>query len=187
MTTVAVEELFVTPERRNEVVLELIDGHDQKHDQAHKRLRDDFRELDFKVADAIKALHAKVEATEDVVVKLANTPVDITNVVMTPKIVASIVFVVVGIAGGMWASTSGLRAGIDRIDTQIKSDQRVADANAKNILTQMDADKRVAEVTAKMRELTDAQMKADINALKAEVRLSQITLGQLQEKLAGRR
>lgn len=112
-------------------LLELIDEHNQKHDAAHKRLRDDLRELEEKVADGLRPLVEQQHAHGSRLDALANTPIDVSKVMFAPKVVVAIITVVLSISVGMWASNSGLRSDVRDILTRMASEQRVSDANAK--------------------------------------------------------
>ena len=139
------------PDRRSSVeerrrvnlagLLELLDAHDKKHDEAHRRLRHDFRELEERHIDGLKALAEKQSATAASVKEISLTPIDAAKLVFTPKIVLSVIGIVVTIYGGIWAQNSGLRSDV------------------RDILTQMAAEKRVADVNAKLLEVNNATIK----------------------------
>lgn len=112
-------------------LLELIDEHNKKHDEAHKRLREDFRELESKVTDAIRPIVEKQQTIHGRVEALANAPVDVSKVMFAPRVVFAIITVVLSLSVGFWASNSGLRSDVRDILTRMASEQRVSDSNAK--------------------------------------------------------
>lgn len=137
--------------------LELLDATDQKHAEAHKRLRLDFRELELRMDESLKVLGDRLVANQvrlNDVATLASTPVDVTKLVLTPKIVATIVTVILTVFGGMWATTTGLRSDLRDILTRMASEQRVSDANAKLIELNNATINRALESNA--RELKDS-------------------------------
>lgn len=172
-----------------EGVMAIIDDMDQKHLEAHKRLRKEYEDIEAKMAEGFKTLsdgqmlnRARIAEQEQAIKALASTPIDATKLVMTPKIVASIVFVVVGLSGGMWASTSGLRSDVRDILTRMASEQRVADANAKLLEVNNTTISRALEANSK-------EMKESLGAVTRRQELQQYEIQQLKEtimKLAAR-
>lgn len=114
-------------------LLELIDQHNAKHDDAHRRLRTDLRALEQQVEDSLKLLVEKQHAINGRLETVASTPVDVTKLVLRPPVLFAVVAVVLSISVGFWASNSGLRSDVRDILTRMASEQRVSDANAKLI------------------------------------------------------
>jgi hypothetical protein len=119
-------------------VLELVEKTDVKHDDAHKRLRIDFRELEERLVDATRTIgehqresDKRLHDFDSRLTKLSETPLDVSKVMFAPKVVISIVFTVVAIYGAMWAQNLGLRSDVRDILTQMAAEKRVTDANAK--------------------------------------------------------
>jgi hypothetical protein len=112
-------------------LLELLDQHNRKHDEAHRRLREDLRELELKIVEGLKQLIEKQQQNSGRIDTLVNTPVDAAKLMLTPRIVFTIVVVVLSISVSFWASNSGLRSDVRDILTRMASEQRVSDANAK--------------------------------------------------------
>lgn len=155
--------------------LELLDQTDQKHAEAHQRLRTDLRELESRTDDALRLLRDAM-ATKSQVADMANEPIDVTKLVLTPKIVASIIFVVVGIAGGMWASTSGLRSDLRDMATQLKSDQRVADERALRVSDNYDVIKEALSNNSR-------EMKESIAEIKRRQDMLTLQYNELNDKI----
>jgi hypothetical protein len=158
-------------------LLELITLNDHKHDEAHRRMRSDFRELEQRCEDAQKLLAEKIHANTSRLVELSTTPVDVTKLVATPKIIASIVGTALLVAGGMWASNGGLRSDVRDILTRMSSEQRVTDANAKLIEANNATIKvALADNTREMRDaLATISKRQDLLTLQYNELNSQIT------------
>ena len=157
-------------------MLELLDQTDIKHDEAHKRLRSDFRELEQQLIDGLKSLAEKQHEMNDRMTELATTPVDVTKLVLTPKIVVSIIFIVVGIAGGMWASTAGLRSELQVVSAKMTADQRVADERA-----QRSNDNNTVIKDALSNSSRD--IKEQISAITKRQELQQLQIQAMQESI----
>lgn len=135
-------------------LLELLEQADHKHDDAHRRLRTDLRELELRIDDGLKLLAEKQQTVNTRITELVNTPVDVTKLVLTPKIVVSVVIVVLSISGGMWAANGGLRSDVRDILTRMATEQRVSDANSKLVEVNNATVNRALENNT--RELKDA-------------------------------
>jgi hypothetical protein len=135
-------------------LLELLQHTDEKHDEAHKRLRESYRELDQRLDDGLRLLADKQHASNTRLTEMATTPVDVTKLVLTPRIVASVVAIVLAISGAMWAQNAGLRSDVRDILTRMDSEKRVTDANAKLLEVNSTTINRALENNA--RELKDA-------------------------------
>lgn len=135
-------------------LLELIDQHNNKHDQAHRRLRLDFRELEARVSEDIKPFLDRQQIITSRLDTLVNTPVDVSKMVFTPKVVIGIIATVLSISVGMWASNSGLRSDVRDIITTMAQERRVSDANAK--LLEVNNTTIKTALTDNTRELKDS-------------------------------
>lgn len=157
-------------------ILELIDQTDLKHADAHKRLRDDFAKFEERVDDALKLFSDRQQSIMSRLSDLVNTPVDITKVVATPKIIIGIVVTIVSVFGGVWAVTSDLRSDVRDILTRMQSEQRVTDANAKLLELNNATINRALESNA--RELKDS-----IAAVNKRQELLQLQYAQLNDQM----
>ena len=160
-------------------LLELISKADEKHDDAHKRLRGDFRELEERLEVSSKLLADKINANSAKIAELsalATTPIDITKLVATPKIIASIVITALSVAGVMWAANGGLRSDVRDILTRMATEQRVSDANAKLL--------ELNNVTIKS-ALTDntREMKASLEAISKRQDLLTLQYNELNSQI----
>lgn len=137
-----------------EGLLEILDQYDKKHVEAHQRLRTDFRDLDERVADSLRLLNEKQNATNTKLTELVSTPLDVTKVVLSPKIVGTIIGILVVFLGGLWGTNSGLRSDVRDILTRMAVEQRVSDANAKLLETNNAVVSRAIE--SNTREMKDS-------------------------------
>lgn len=158
-------EIMAT-ERRQDGLYQAIAQNDAKHDAAHKRLREDFRELQEQHENMLTALGVlRDRATENAnkIGKLAETPPNVENVIMTPRVMISIVVFTVGIVGGIWSSTYGLRSDV------------------RDILTRMEAQKSAYDSTAKLQEVQSNSLRTSVDDMKRRQELQQYEIQALKE------
>lgn len=160
------------PEGTMGVLLQMVSQNDQKHDDAHKRLRVSFRELEDRIEsnfeylrDGFMANRARMDALE----KQAGMPVDVTKLVLTPRVVVAIVVASLTLAGGIWASTAGLRSDV------------------RDILTRMEAQTATYESVAKLQEVQSNALKTAVDDMKRRQELQQYEIQQLKEVILGRK
>ncbi len=94
------------------VLLQLVEQNDEKHEDGHRRLRQDWRELERRVVTLESAQHAASLHFA----KLDNTRVDVTALQFGTKTVIGIVAICLGLAAGQWAvvvSVSSLTSKVD--------------------------------------------------------------------------
>ncbi len=144
-------------------LIQMIENVDEKHQDAHARLRADFRALEAEVNKGFQSLREGYMTNRAKIDEVEKMPVDAMKLMLTPRIVASIVVSALLMAGGIWASTSGLR-----------SDMR-------DVLTRMDAQKTAVDTTAKMQELQANTLRNNIDELKRRQELFQYELTALKE------
>lgn len=112
---------------------EYIDSVDQKHEDAHKRLRESLRDIEQKLEsnyeyfrDRVEANKSRIEHIALTVEALGRAPVNIDKILFTPRVVVAIVVSLLSIYGFFLASTSSLRSDLHDLKTQIEARQ-VAD------------------------------------------------------------
>lgn len=99
-----------------------------------------------------------------------------------------LVITIVAAAIGSVLAVKSAQGNIEKAQNSLDKAQIELAATLKTMSAQMSADKQVADANAKVTELTNAQMKAAIENLTRELRMTQVTVQQLQEKvLVGRR
>lgn len=144
-------------------LLQMIELNDQKHDDAHKRLRTDLRELETQVNAGFQSLREGYSANVNKIEALAAKPLDATKLVLAPRVVVSIVACSIGLAGAVWASTAGLR-----------SDMR-------DILTRMEAQKQASEAAGRLQEVQTSAIKTSVDEMKRRQELQQYEIQNLKE------
>ena len=146
-------------------LLELLDQTDQKHEDAHKRLRSDFRLLEERVDDAFKLLNEGHLANKQRITEVANTPIDPSKVMFTPKIVGSIVGTALLVSGSMWAFNTGMRSDV------------------RDILTRMEAQKTAIEQAVKLQDVQTASIKTSVDEMRRRQELQQMQIAELKESI----
>ncbi len=109
------------------VVLQMIHQNDKKHEEGHKRLRTDLRDVDERL-ESIETDHTKLSAR---ILKMESAPPEVAQLRFSPAIVVFIVTTAVSISGGIWASTAGLREHMISIDARLATQAETEKANAK--------------------------------------------------------
>lgn len=159
-----VEADSMTPPNADSL-LQMIGQNDEKHDAAHERLRYDLRALEAQVDAGFQALRASDATLLGDMKAMAATPVDVAKLVLAPRLVASIVAAALLMAGGMWASTSGLRSDV------------------RDILTRMEAQKTAGEAVAKVQEVQSITLRAAVDDLKRRQELQQSDIQVLKDAI----
>lgn len=151
-----------------EGMLQMVEQIDQTHREAHTRLRSEIARL----ADTVESnftYHSEREGqlrtkVTSVAAKL-DSPIDATRLVLTPKVVATVVAFAVTIAGGVWASTAGLRSDV------------------RDILTRMDAQQQAARANADVQKVTADALKTAVEDMRRRQELQQYEIQNLKEAI----
>ena len=159
--------MAVTPNTL-EGLLQMVEGIDQTHREAHTRLRTELANLSDTVESNFTyhteregQLRAKVTS---VAAKL-DSPIDATRLMLTPKVVAVIVGFAVTVSGGVWASTAGLRSDV------------------RDILTRMDAQQQAARAQADVQKVTADALKTAVEDMRRRQELQQYEIQNLKEAI----
>lgn len=108
-------------EKRQSVVLEMVQTIDEKHDDAHHRLRQDYRSLERRLT----ALETAKVATELHLARIdATPPPDVTKLQWTTRTVMGVVVFCVGLAAGQITLNARLEA---NVKAMIDQNARVQD------------------------------------------------------------
>jgi len=156
--------------------LEILDQTDQKHTDAHQRLRTDFRELETRLDEAMKLLGEAHGANRAKLAELAATPVDMTKLVLRTPVVVSIILVICSIVGGMWASTSGLRSNIDKVVIQMEAASALAAERAQRVADNNGVIKDALATNSR-------DLKEQISLITKRQELQQLQIQQMQESI----
>ncbi len=79
-------------------LLQMIQQNDEKHEEGHRRLREDYRSLERKIT----SLETAKVATDLHLARIDSTPVDVTKLSFTPRTIIAIVIAAVSVAAGQW-------------------------------------------------------------------------------------
>jgi hypothetical protein len=125
----------------------------------HHRLRTDIRALDVRIEHLEDA-----QSKNDVqFTKIATKPVEVAELHFTSSVVLTIVTVCLTIAGGMWASTYGLRSDV------------------RDILTSMAAQVNLEKETSKLNDERTANTARTIDTIDKKIELQRLKLESLTE------
>jgi len=123
------DDSLMATQRYRDGLLQMVDQNDRKHEDAHKRIREDLRELIAQHENLLAAsqqLRDRTISNENrigelgkTMESLANRPVDITKLRLTPALAATIIIAFLGLAGTFWGSTYGLRSDVRDSNTKM--------------------------------------------------------------------
>lgn len=142
---------------------QMITSVDEKHVEAHQRLRHDYRELRSQLDLGLQSIRNDLASSRMEIAKIEATPVDATKLVLTPKIVVGIVVTVVAIYGGIWASTYGLRSDV------------------RDILSRIETQKTAVEAASKLQEVQANTLNKSIDEMRRRQELQQYEIQSLKE------
>ncbi len=140
--------------QRDTTIIQMIQQNDEKHEEAHRRLRQDIDRIEDNVNKGLEALRllsaanlAKIEAN-------AQLPIDATKLILRTPVVVSIVIFVVITVGAVW----GIRSSNDRLADRM-------------------------EATARLQEEQITAIKADVKDVKQRQELKQYDVQELKDML----
>jgi hypothetical protein len=139
----------------NDALQQMAEQHYEVLEAGHHRLRADFRDMERRL-DTLDDAQAKMAVH---VTQLDTKPIQATELHFTPAVVLTIVSLSLSIAGGMWASTYGLRSDVRDILTSM-----AASANMERVTTKLNDER--AQQTAKTIETIDKKL--ELQRLKIE-------------------
>ena len=150
----------------HEGIFELIDKNEQHQRESHKRLRDELTAVQERIDEGFKLFLDRQQLltgrVSDLATKVAE-PVDASKLVLTPKIVASVVITILSMAMFVWVTTAS-----------ISSDVR-------NILTRMDAQKTALEMTVKFQEAQSTAIKMSVDEMRSRQERQQDEIQSVKE------
>lgn len=129
-------------DRRQSGLLQMVQQNDEKHDEQHQRLRDEVRKLEARL-DTLARSDAAHTLDID---RLDKRPTDVSKLLFTPQLVVAIVTIAMSIAGGMYASTYGLRSDVRDILTRADAQAKIQDERASTLRNSIDEMKRRVEL-----------------------------------------
>jgi len=156
------ESMTLTPAALQQLITSL----DEKHDDAHLRLRTELAYVKNQLDSGLQAVRAEIALVRTEMATHVAMPIDVTKLVLTPKIVFTIVLIVVSIYGTIWASTYGLGSDV------------------RDILTRIDSQKAALESAVKLQELRSDTVKGAIDDVKRRQETQATELQSMKEAIA---
>jgi small-conductance mechanosensitive channel len=145
--------------------MQMIGLNDAKQDEAHKRLRRDLDDVERQIDGGLQAVRQEMALLNGRMDVLEKIPVDATKLVLAPRVVVAITMIVLSIAGSVWFSTAGLRSDV------------------RDVLTRMDLASELEKVQSKSQEERAAALKAAVEAVQRDQRMTQYDVQGLKEAL----
>ena len=139
---------------------QLIASLDEKHDDAHLRVRTELSLLKNQLDSGLQSVRAEIAVERTVLATYAATPVDVTKLVLSPRIVFTIVVVVLSIYGTIWASTYGLGSDVRDIITRIDAQNKASEAAAKLLDVRAETVNRAIEDMKRRQESQAAEIQS---------------------------
>jgi hypothetical protein len=161
----------VTAQRGDLSLVQKIDDVDDKHDEAHERLRKDFNAFQSQMLNALETLRDRAESNANRLTKLENTPPDIEKIVLTPKILIAALGLAITISGGVWAASYSN-----------KSDSSALQSDVRDILTRMELTSKLDERQRQLDTERNAAGLAALTALTKRVELTEIEVRNMSAK-----
>ena len=144
---------------------QIIEPFDEKHDDAHKRLRQDLRDFKIQLDHGLQSMREEIAKDRAEIASLKATPVDATNLILRGRVIVALVLTVVGICAGVWGSTAGLRSDV------------------RDILTRIEAQKTAVDAATKLQEMQSTSLKVAIDEMKRRQELQQYEIQGLKEAI----
>lgn len=130
----------MTPPRDG--LLQMIQQNDEKHDEAHRRLRQDLDRLEEQVNKGFNSLREGFLTNSSRIETVANTPIDATKLVLNTKVVVALLVMVLGIAAAVWT----IRSGMDRLSDRMEATAKLQDVQSGALKTAVDEMRRRQEL-----------------------------------------
>jgi hypothetical protein len=142
-------------------VLQMVQQNDDKHEDAHARLRATCREHE----GWMKRLEDLINANTTAIAEVRATPPEAGKLRFSPSVVLTIVTISLSIGGGMWASTYGLRSDV------------------RDILTRMALQSKSDEANLRLQDERATALRESIEAMKRRQELQQYELQSMRETM----
>jgi hypothetical protein len=114
----------------NDALEHKIDLNFQVAEEGHARLRRDYRSLETRLV-AMEALRLTQDAHFDRLDQMLARPIEVSALRFTPAVVMAVISMCLTVAGGMWASTYGLRSDVRDILTKMAATADLERSNTK--------------------------------------------------------
>lgn len=150
------DERHMTAARRDDGLHQMLEQIDEKHSDAHKRLRQDLDRLEEQLNKGLETLREGRQANSARIEKLETSPVDATKLVLNSRVVVTLVIIALGIAASVW----NLKSSITEIASKMDN-------------------------TYKLQELQNSQMNKSIDSMKQRQELQQYELQGVKDEIQG--
>lgn len=120
--------------RLREGIITLIATNDEKHDEAHKRVRESMRSINDRVESNYSHFNDQNTLIRTDVSKISqqvSAPIDATELVLSTRGVIAVVGCVLMIWTGQWLSTAGVKESIRDLNAAVSDQKKASEATAK--------------------------------------------------------
>lgn len=128
--------------RRDDGLLQMIEQNDDKHEEAHRRLRQDLDKLEEQVNKGLQSLRDGFNANKSRIETVEQKPIDATKLVLSTPVVVTIVVIALGIAAGVW----GIRSSMQQLADKLESSAKLQDVQNTALKTSVDEMRRRQEL-----------------------------------------
>ncbi len=146
-----------------EALFQMAEQNHEQSEEGHHRLRTDLRGMDLKldsITKEVSELRGKF-----ILFAGGERSTDVSKLRWTARDVLAIVAICLSVAGGMWASTYGMRSDI------------------RNIMTRMDSASEALKLSVSLAEERAAALKDSIDSIKRRQELQQYEIQSLKEMI----
>ncbi len=145
------------------MLLQMLEQNRTDAQEDHARLRESVIAVEVeqkKQFELMTNLHGDYVSQNTMIKALGERPIEISSLRMTPQMFFTVAFAVVGICGGMWASTAGLREGGAALHSEFQILKATLDGQA-----------NLNEARVKVSDERAASMRSEVNDLKTRSEL----------------
>jgi len=123
-------------------LVQMVEHVDQKHEEAHKRLRLDLRQLEEEVNKGFQSLRESSLTNRAKITEIEKMPVDATKLVLSTPVIVAMIVMALGIAAAMWS----VRSGMERLSDKMEAASKLSDVQNGALKTSVDDMKRRQEL-----------------------------------------
>ena len=118
------------PSSRDATLIQMIEQNDEKHEEAHRRLRQDLDRLEDQVNKGLEALRLSAQSNLNKIEGVERMPVDATKLMLRTPVVVSILVTLLTVAFGIAGTWWTMRSGLDRLTDKLESTEKLREASA---------------------------------------------------------
>lgn len=129
-----------------------MEQNDEKHEEAHKRVRETCREHE----GWLVRLERQISEQATHIATIRATPPEAAKLSFSPSVVFGIVAVSISLGASIWASNAGLRSDLRDVSNKIDNATKTADERERNQnVWKYDMQSQFKELQAQVKELAD--------------------------------